>query len=1506
MLHNKLPMKQGLYDPSFEHDACGIGFIANLKEGASHLPVKQGISMLCRLEHRGAQAGDSGSGDGAGILTQIPHSFFQNDCSQFSIKEPGSYGVGMVFLPHDEEIRARCEEVLNRVIEEEGQELLGWRTVPVNDSCLGKAAKTSQPFIRQVFIGRGKEHRDEELFERKLYIIRKRSKKEIHDRGVAKDGTFYVASLSARTIVYKGMLTPDQLEKYYLDLQNEAYQSSFSLVHSRYSTNTFPSWERAHPNRMLIHNGEINTVNGNINWIRARENRMESSLFGEKLKDIMPIIDEDGSDSSSFDNCLEFLTRSGRSLPHAAMMMVPEPWEKNDSMDDSLKAFYEFHSHLMEPWDGPAAFAFTDGLQIGAMQDRNGLRPARYYVTVDGTIIFASEVGVIDIEPDQILEKGRLSPGKMLLVDLKEGRIIPDEEVKTTISQAYPYRQWLDEKCTQIHQLEAPIGEQKNKDFPLFRYQQAFGYTVEELKKVLGVIGDEGKEPINSMGHDSPLAVLSNRSQLLYNYFKQLFAQVTNPPIDAIREKYVTSSLTFLGAEGNLLNVKEDSCRRIKLETPIIVNQELAKIRGNNDSAFKTMTFPITFAAEGGEDALEKALDQLFGKVDEAIEQGVSLIILSDQGLSRHVAAIPALLAVSGLHHHLVRQGTRTKVSLIVETGEARDVHQLSMLVGYGADAINPYLAQVTLQEMAEKGELGEGMDAFQAVQNYVKAMTSGMIKILSKMGISTIQSYRGAQIFEAIGIDQTVINRYFTGTTSAIGGIKLHTIAEETLMRHRLAFAEQEVPLEAGSEFQYRKNGEIHALNPEIIRMLKVACQTNDYDLYKKYAEKANEDQLIFIRDLFTFENSPSNPSIPIEEVESVESIVRRFKTGAMSYGSLSQEAHETLAIAMNRLGGKSNSGEGGEHPDRYLSDANGDSRCSKIKQVASGRFGVTSHYLVNAEEIQIKIAQGAKPGEGGQLPGHKVYPWIAEVRGSTPGVGLISPPPHHDIYSIEDLAQLIHDLKNANPKARISVKLVAKAGVGTIAAGVAKGLADVILISGYDGGTGAAPRSSIKHAGIPWEIGLSETHQTLVLNGLRDRVVLEADGKMMTGRDIVMATLLGAEEYGFATTALVVLGCVLVRQCHLNTCPVGIATQDPELRKKFLGKPEHVEAFMRFIAQDVREIMAQLGFRTVIEMVGRTDLLIQSDKAKSHWKAKDLDLSKVLYQPSASPKTGLYHQKKQEHGLENSLDYKSILEVCRPALERQQKVRASFPIENINRTVGTLLGSEISRKYGAKGLVEDTIQLQFTGSAGQSFGSFLPKGVTVTLEGDANDYIGKGLSGGKIIVTPSTKSIFKPEENTIIGNVAFYGATSGEAYIRGLAGERFGVRNSGVQAVVEGIGDHGCEYMTGGCVVVLGPVGKNFAAGMSGGIAYVFAEDLEEFRQQCNLGLIDLDPLEEDEDKAKLRKLIQNHYDYTGSTRAASMLHHWKENLSKWVKVIPKEYKRILQLNLVDTLTK
>ncbi len=1488
------PVKQGLYKPAYEHDACGIGFIANLNGETSHNIVKQGISMLCRLEHRGGQASDPDTGDGAGIMTQLPHQFFRRCWSQLRIYKQGSYGVGMVFLPQNSKLRLQCEEVFNKIIKEEGQQLLGWRTVPTNDAAIGETAKQSQPFIRQLFIEKAAEIMDEQTFERKLYIIRKRTEKVIKEKLLAGNETFYVASLSSRTIVYKGMLTPEQLDQYYLDLQDETFTSSYVLVHSRYSTNTFPSWERAHPNRMLIHNGEINTLQGNVNWMKAREQIIESSVFGEKTKEIIPIIDLNGSDSSSFDNCLEFLTLSGRSLPQAAMMMVPEPWEQIETMDDSLKAFYEYHSHLMEPWDGPAALGFTDGRLIGAMLDRNGLRPARYYVTIDGTIIFASEAGVVEVEPDRIIEKGRLSPGKMLLVDLIEGRIIRDEEVKRTVSTEYPYREWLNTNCVHINQLPAPRTQQAKNDIDISKYQQVFGYTVEELKKVLAEMAVHGKEPIASMGNDMPLAVLSNHSQLLYNYFKQQFAQVTNPPIDAIREKFVTSTATLLGVEGNLLKPTAESCQRIRLETPILSDVELAKIRSNQMLPFKSQTYPILFEVANGEIGLEAALNNLFKSVDDEICNGASIIILSDKGLNQKFSAIPALLAVSGLHHHLVRHGTRTKVSIIAETGEARDVHQVAMLISYGADAINPYLAFASIEEMLTNGDIKEKISFSEAVRNYIQATTDGIVKVLSKMGISTIQSYRGAQIFEVVGIDSSVIDHYFTGTTGALGGIKLDTITKEVLMRHEKAFAEKNRRLDTGSNFQYRKDGEAHAFNPETVRMLKTACRNNDYELYKNYTKKANEDQLIFVRNLFKFKQTSP---VPIEEVEPVESILRRFKTGAMSYGSISQEAHETLAIAMNRIGGKSNCGEGGEHPSRYTRDENGDYRRSAIKQVASGRFGVTSHYLVNADEIQIKMAQGAKPGEGGQLPGSKVFPWIAEVRGSTAGVGLISPPPHHDIYSIEDLAQLIYDLKNANPQARISVKLVSKAGVGTIAAGVAKGLADVILISGHDGGTGAAPRSSILHAGLPWELGLAEAHQTLLLNGLRDRVVLEADGKLMTGRDVVMATLLGAEEYGFATSALVVLGCVLVRVCHLNTCPVGIATQDPELRKKFIGKPEDIENFMRFIAQDVRELMAKLGFRTMNEMVGRTDLLEKSNAALAHWKAKDLDLSDILYQPSVSTNCGMFNQKAQDHGLEDSLDYQELLTVCKPALENKQKVKASFSIQNIHRAVGTILGSEISKRFGEAGLPENTIQLQFIGTAGQSFGAFLPKGVKLSLKGDANDYVGKGLSGGKIIVNPSEKSILEPEENTIIGNVAFYGATSGEAYIRGLAGERFCVRNSGVKAVVEGVGDHGCEYMTGGRVIVLGTVGKNFGAGMSGGIAYVYANDIQGFAKLCNKEMVELDPLVDQREISEVKQLILNHYHYTSSSRASYILHHWNENLTKWVKVIPKEYKRVVQ---------
>lgn len=1485
------PTKQGLYDPAYEHDACGIGFIANIKGNISREIVKQGISMLCRLEHRGGQGSDPQTGDGAGIMVQVPHYFFQQTCNDLNIPETGNYGVGMLFLPQDKEERKWFERTFEAIVQEEEQTLLGWRDVPVDASQIGQAAKKSQPFIRQVFIEKSDKSMSEQAFERILYVIRKRAESEALKRQLI---TCYFASLSTRTIVYKGMLTTQQLDQFYLDLQDPAFQSAFALVHSRFSTNTFPSWERAHPNRYLIHNGEINTVQGNINWMKAREQVMTSSVFGPRMEKVLPIIDESGSDSSSFDNCLEFFTLAGRSLAETAMMMVPQPWEKDEEMNGLLKAFYSYHSHLMEPWDGPAAFAFTDGRQIGATLDRNGLRPARYCITADDTIIFSSEAGALDIPSEQIVKKGRLSPGSLLLVDLIEGRIIPDKEVKEQVSKQRPYRQWLNEHSTHINEL--PVAEAKggNKEFSLLKVQKAFGYTNEERAKYLAPMAREGKEPAGSMGNDTPLAVLSEKPQLLYNYFRQLFAQVTNPPIDAIREEFVTSTTTMLGAEGNLLELSGKNCERIRLDTPVCSDKVLTKLRYNNHPSFQTRTFDMLFEAEYGEAALESALQALFQSVDHAIEEGISLVILSDKQLNSHLAAMPALLAVSGLHHHLVRQGTRTKVSIIVETGEARDVHQLCMLVGYGADVVNPYIAFAAIKEMAEKGEL-EQIDTDQAVSNYIKAATNGMVKVLSKMGISTIQSYRGAQIFEAVGIDESVISRYFTGTAARLGGIKLETIAKETLLRHEAAFSETTVgALEAGSDFQWRHDGEAHAFRPGTIHLLQRACRENNYELYKKYASMANEEQLIFLRGLFKFKD---RTSIPIEEVESIESICRRFKTGAMSYGSLSQEAHEILAIAMNRIGGKSNSGEGGEHPSRYTPDENGDLRRSAIKQVASGRFGVSSHYLVNADEIQIKMAQGAKPGEGGQLPGNKVYPWIAEVRGSTPGVELISPPPHHDIYSIEDLAQLIHDLKNANPQARISVKLVSKAGVGTIAAGVAKGLADVILISGSEGGTGAAPRTSIKHAGMPWEIGLAETHQTLMLNGLRDRIVLETDGKMMTGRDVAIAALLGAEEYGFATAPLVVLGCVLVRACHLNTCPVGIATQDPELRKKFIGQPEHVENFMRFIAQDVREIMAQLGFRTVNEMIGRTDALTVDEKVQGHWKAKEMDLSSLLYVPNSPAQGGMYNQRQQDHGLERSLDYKEILEACKPALEKRKPVTADFSIQNIQRTAVTMLGSKISQCFGQEGLPNDTIQLNFTGSAGQSFGAFVPKGVTMTLEGEANDYVGKGLSGGKIIVKPSINSAIVPAESVIIGNVALYGATAGEAYIHGLAGERFAVRNSGVNAVVEGIGGHGCEYMTGGKVVVLGEVGKNFAAGMTGGIAYVYAEEPGSFYQTYNQEHVNLDPLTSEAEIEELKRLLSNHYRYTESERALFLLNNWEDHLTNWVKVIPKEYKRMME---------
>ncbi|WP_284642253.1 glutamate synthase large subunit [Paenibacillus silviterrae] len=1499
MMKKGLPVKQGLYDPQFEHDACGIGFVANIKGRPSHEIVSQALNVLCNLDHRGGQGCETNTGDGAGILMQLPHTFLRTACQEEGIQlpEPGSYGVGMVFLPQDHEARIACERVLEEKIRESGQSFLGWRTVPTDNASLGNTAKSAEPYVRQVFIGASEDVQDELGFERKLYVIRKRTENAI--LSVQGGESFYFSSLSSRTIVYKGMLTPEQVDSYYVELRNPKLESAMALVHSRFSTNTFPSWERAHPYRYIIHNGEINTLRGNVNWMHARQAVCETDLFGEDFRSILPVIDTDGSDSQMFDNCLEFLMLAGRSLPHAAMMMIPEPWSKHESMSDEKKAFYEYHSCLMEPWDGPAAISFTDGKVIGAVLDRNGLRPARYYVTSDDLIVLASEAGVLNIEPERIVAKQRLQPGRMLLVDTVEGRIVSDEEIKERIVKEHPYRDWLNEHLVSLEELpEAAAADVPQTDHEtVLQRQQAFGYTFENLRKILEPMARTGVDPIGSMGFDAPLAVLSERPQLLYSYFKQLFAQVTNPPIDANFEEIITAQGTTVGPERNLIQPEPESCRQIRLATPVLTNAELAKLRHIQREGFKTVTLPIVFPAVKGPEGLERAMEGLYAAADDAIADGATLLILSDRAVDEDHAAIPALLAVSGLHHHLIREGTRTRVGLLLESGEPREVHHFALLLGYGVSAVNPYLALETLEDQVRSNKL-KGLTAEKAVYNYVKAVTKGVVKVLAKMGISTIQSYRGAQIFEAIGLDSSVIDKYFTWTYTPVAGIKIDAIAQEALLRHKRAFSPQEGRdrvLDTGGELQWRKDGEEHLYHPETIHALQSAVRTNNYSQYKNFVKLIHRENERFmsLRSLLSFK--PGREPVPIEEVEPVESIFKRFKTGAMSYGSISKEAHESLAIAMNRIGGKSNTGEGGEHPDRFAPDANGDSRRSAIKQVASGRFGVTSNYLVNADEIQIKMAQGAKPGEGGQLPGSKVYPWVAEVRGVTPGVGLISPPPHHDIYSIEDLAELIHDLKNANPRARISVKLVSEVGVGTIAAGVAKGKADVVLISGYDGGTGASPQTSIRHAGLPWELGLAETHQTLVLNNLRSRITVETDGKLMTGRDVVVAALLGAEEFGFATTPLIALGCIMMRVCHLDTCPVGVATQNPELRKKFAGDPQHVVNFMHFVAQDARELMAELGFRTVEEMIGRTEIL-ETNAAVQHWKAKGIDLAPLLHQPEVGEEVGRFCSELQDHGLDRSIDRRELLTICEPALERKERVHAILPIRNVNRVVGTILGSEVTRRYGMEGLPHDTIRLHFGGSAGQSFGAFVPKGITLSLEGDANDYFGKGLSGGKLAVFPPEKASFVPEENIIIGNVAFYGATDGEAYIRGIAGERFCVRNSGARAVVEGVGDHGCEYMTGGRVVVLGPTGRNFAAGMSGGIAYVLDEQ-GTFAEKCNKEMVLLEPVEEVYEAEELRIMIQYHATFTGSSEAQRVLHDWEHLLWKFVKVIPKDYKRMFE---------
>jgi glutamate synthase (ferredoxin) len=1350
--------------------------------------------------------------------------------------------------------------------------------------------------MAQVFIGRNPAITDPEAFERRLYIIRKVAERRIRYGGTIPGGNwFYVSSLSARTLIYKGMLMSEQVEKYYPDLREAAVVTALALVHSRFSTNTFPSWDRAHPNRYIAHNGEINTLRGNVNWMHGAQANFKTPVFGKEIKKVVPVINPDGSDSAQFDNCVELLVMAGRELPHAMMMMIPEPWENHESMDAERRAFYEYHSCLIEPWDGPASMAFTDGIRIGACLDRNGLRPSRYYVTKDDVVIMASEAGVLPIAPERVAIKGRLQPGRMFLVDTEQGRIIADEELKHKYASAHPYQKWLDEHHCLLDSLPTPNLQTEVSHRKLLQSQQAFGYTFEDLRFLVGPMARDGQQPLGSMGTDTPLAVLSEKPQLLYNYFKQLFAQVTNPPIDPIREEIVTSTHTMAGARGNLLNPGPESCALIRLDQPILNNEELDKLRFITRPGFKSETLPILFTAAHGVDGLEAALEKVFDDADRAIKNGANILILSDRGVSPEMAPIPALLATAGLHHHLIRSGTRGKIGLVLESGEPREVHHFALLIGYGCSAINPYLAYETVEDLIHEGFL-TGMDYKTAIKKYIKATIKGVVKTMAKMGISTIQSYRGAQIFEAVGLNSEVVNKYFTWTASRIQGIGLDVIAQEALARHRRAFPPVPVnaELDAGGQYQWRDGGEQHLFNPQTIHKLQTACRLGSEKIYREYASLINDRAklLCTLRGLLDFKNA-ENP-LPIEEVESVESLVKRFKTGAMSYGSISQEAHETLAIAMNRLGGKSNTGEGGEDSIRFLPLPNGDSKNSAIKQVASGRFGVTSHYLVNAQELQIKMAQGAKPGEGGELPGKKVYPWVAKTRGTTAGVGLISPPPHHDIYSIEDLAELIHDLKNSNRGARISVKLVAEVGVGTIAAGVAKAHADVVLISGHDGGTGASPLSSIKHAGGPWELGVAETHQTLVLNNLRSRIYVETDGQLKTGRDVAIAALLGAEEFGFATAPLVVMGCILMRVCHLNTCPVGVATQDPKLRARFTGDPDHVVNFMRFIAQELREIMARLGFRTLNEMVGRTDRLIPW-KAIEHWKAKGLDLTPILHQPQAGPEVGRYRQQAQDHGLEKSLDVTTLLELCRPAIERGEPVKAELAIRNVNRVVGTITGSEITKRHGPNGLPEDTVRLKFHGSAGQSFGAFIPKGMTLELEGDANDYFGKGLSGGKLIVYPPKGSTFVPEENIIIGNVALYGATGGEIFVGGMAGERFGVRNSGVNAVVEAVGDHGCEYMTGGRVVILGRTGRNFAAGMSGGIAYVL-DEAGDFATRCNMELVGLEKLADADEIEQVWKLIQRHRTYTQSERAAKILGDWQNYVPKFVKVMPQDYRRVL----------
>ena len=1501
-----IPESQGLYHPQNEHDACGMGLVASIRGEKSHDIIRKGLEVLINLTHRGAAGCDPETGDGAGILIQIPHAFFARECGELGMQlpDPGRYGVAMVFLPVDKHSRLQCEGVFERIAQEEGLKVLGWRDTPVNGDAIGREARASQPYIEQFFVA-CPDGMSEEVFERLLYRVRRRTENEVEVSEIEGKEDFYIPSFSCRTIIYKGLMLAPQIEKFYFELANPLVTSALCLVHQRFSTNTFPSWKLAHPYRYVAHNGEINTIRGNISWMNARQSVFDSPLYEGKMDDLYPVVVPGGSDSASLDNAVEFLYQSGRSLPHVMAMLIPEAWAGNPDMDEDKRAFYEYHASLMEPWDGPAAIAFTDGRVIGATLDRNGLRPGRYIVTKDDLVVLASEAGVIEIPAEDIRKKGRLQPGRMFLVDTVQKRIISDAEIKKQLAARQPYGKWLQEQQVTMDQLPEPARVIASNPETLLRRQRAYGYSEEDLRILLAPMGAKGEEPIGSMGTDVPLACLSDRPQPLFSYFKQLFAQVTNPPIDPIREELVMSLISYIGTERNILDETPANCHTLKLPYPILSNRDLEKLRRVSSGDLLATTLPALFRAEDGEKGLRRSLDDLSSRAAHAVASGYSLLIISDRGVDPTYAPIPSLLAMAAVHNRLVKDKTRTQVALIIESGEPREVMHFALLIGYGASAINPYLAIETLHDLKHRGLLPHNITGNQAEKNFIKAINKGLLKTFSKMGISTLQSYRGAQVFEAVGLNELLVNTYFPGTASRIEGVGLDVLAREAQLKHAYAFqplTESETELLVGGQYQYRIDGEYHLINPLTISKLQHAVRQSNPSTFQEYTDLIDNQnrQFCTLRGLLTLKYAEK--AIPLEEVEPAKDIVKRFCTGAMSFGSISKEAHETLAIAMNRIGGMSNTGEGGEDEARFKPDANGDSRRSAIKQVASGRFGVTTNYLVNADELQIKMAQGAKPGEGGQLPGHKVDEVIAKTRHSIAGVGLISPPPHHDIYSIEDLAQLIYDLKNVNPRARISVKLVSEVGVGTVAAGVSKAHADVVLISGDTGGTGASPLSSIKHAGLPWELGLAETQQVLLLNDLRGRIKVQTDGKLQTGRDVTIAALLGAEEFGFATTPLIAMGCIMMRKCHLNTCSVGIATQDPVLRARFQGQPEHVINFFFFIAEQVRQHMAKLGFRTMNEMIGRVDK-IDAALAESHWKAKGIDLSSILYAPTVPSRVARRKVQEQDHGLDQALDH-ALIDMAKPALTSKTPVTGSFAIRNVHRTVGAMLGGEIARRYGSDGLPDGTIHFRFEGSAGQSFGAFVPGGVTLELEGDSNDYLGKGLSGGRIIAYPPKTSSFLPEESILVGNVVLYGATSGEVFLNGIAGERFAVRNSGATAVVEGVGDHGCEYMTNGTVVVIGSTGRNFAAGMSGGRAFVYDDQGDFSTRRCNKASVDLEPLATDEDVAEVRGLLERHRDLTGSPRAAWILEHWAEAQKQFIKVFPHEYKRVLGVPRVESV--